>query len=340
MSEQDDEQQLDLFGGGAKAPPKAQGVADPYGDDLRAVGESLPAFLRLGTSSFTFEGWRDLVYFRDYGSKKAFTRDSLGEYVQHPLFDTVCLDRGFYAPIAREELAHYRALIGEAAPRFKTVLKAFSEVVTFRYPRHARLGERAGKVNPRFLDHALFADVVAAPYRDVMGDAAGPVLLEIPPSYAPPSAREFAAGLSLFLETHRASSVADVDVVVELREPSLLTPRYFDILREYDAGHAYNFWTRMPPVGEQLKLSGTPTRLSMARLMLPPGAHYEGQKAAFAPFDKLVKIQAQMRRDVLKLARAVAAGEGSLFVIVNNKAEGCSPLTVEAIARQVVKRDG
>jgi len=97
-----------------------------------------------------------------------------------------------------------------------------------------------------------------------------------------------------------------------------------------------NYWTRMPTVGEQLDIPGVLTApFVVTRLMLPPGARYDDNKESFAPFDRIVKPQPQMRADVLNLVRACVKQGRDLFIIVNNKAEGSSPLTIRALADAV-----
>ena len=43
-----------------------------------------------------------------------------------------------------------------------------------------------------------------------------------------------------------------------------------------------------------------------------------------------------MRQDVVKLVRAALDRDMECYVLVNNKAEGSSPLTVRALAEQVI----
>ncbi len=85
-------------------------VPPPRAEDL-ALAARVPAHVFLGTSSWTFPGWADFVYRRHYPSQKAFVRSSLEEYVAHPLLRTVGVDRSFYGPLPREELASYASLL-------------------------------------------------------------------------------------------------------------------------------------------------------------------------------------------------------------------------------------
>ncbi|MBL4847797.1 MAG: hypothetical protein JKY65_19965 [Planctomycetes bacterium] len=90
--------QLRLFG----LPPEPLGAVGPaeIPKDLHALGERLPSDLRLGTSSWSFSGWEGLVYDRPAPSP-TLAREGLAAYARHPLFRTVGLDRGYYAPFDR-----------------------------------------------------------------------------------------------------------------------------------------------------------------------------------------------------------------------------------------------
>ena len=43
-----------------------------------------------------------------------------------------------------------------------------------------------------------------------------------------------------------------------------------------------------------------------------------------------------MRRDVLEIVRRAATAGRGIFLLVNNKAEGSAPLTIEALAERFV----
>jgi len=75
--------------------------------------------------------------------------------------------------------------------------------------------------------------------------------------------------------------------------------------------------------------------VSIIRLLLRPGTWYEDQRDRFKPFDRLVEPDEAMRADVVQVVtRALSRGRRA-FVLVNNKAEGSSPLTVMALARRL-----
>jgi hypothetical protein len=71
--------------------------------------------------------------------------------------------------------------------------------------------------------------------------------------------------------------------------------------------------------------------------MLPPGQRYAGRVSELGPFDRLLDPQPEMRRDVVRLVEECGRLGKALFVLVNNKAEGSSPLTVRELARLVAE---
>lgn len=66
------------------------------------------------------------------------------------------------------------------------------------------------------------------------------------------------------------------------------------------------------------------------------GGHgYEEAKQLYAPFDALVDPDPDTRDVLARVIVATAAAGFHSFVTINNKAEGCAPLSVIALARAV-----
>jgi uncharacterized protein YecE (DUF72 family) len=127
---------------------------------------------------------------------------------------------------------------------------------------------------------------------------------------------------------------------VELRNRELMTAPYLECLAEHGVGHVLNFWEDMPDIGSQLAIRGVlGAPFVVARLLFPPGRRYADRKRELAPFDRLVDPQEGMRDDVARLVEETARLGKVLFVIVNNKAEGSSPLTVRALAERIARQD-
>src|SRR5690242_9378056 len=109
-----DPPQLDLFTGApSPTPPRGRRHRheEPIGpaeqsEEVRALGAWLPPGLHLGTSSWTFPGWKGLVYDRQATGAR-LAREGLVAYARHPVLRTVGVDRTFYAPISASTFAEY-----------------------------------------------------------------------------------------------------------------------------------------------------------------------------------------------------------------------------------------
>lgn len=319
-----EEPQLGLFDRGETA---ASDSAEVVQGELESLRDQLPPNVRFGTSSWTFPGWAGLVYARRYGSQRAFLRESLGEYARHPLMRTVGIDRGYYTPVPAEDLEAYARQLPDG---FRAAIKVWQQVTMPGYPKHPRYGDNAGKRNPDFLNPTLFAESVHTPVLAAFARHMGPWIVEIAPSPFPLDPRWFCEKLATFL----GEAPRDFPFAIELRDRTLLTEEYARTLREHDASHVFNYWSRMPGIGEQMRTRGLlDGPVIVARLLLPPGKRYADLKEAYAPFDRLVTPQPQMRQDVVALIRAALDRDSECYVLVNNKAEGSSPLTVQALAK-------
>jgi len=289
------------------------------------------SLVRFGTSSWAYEGWQGLVYHRPY-AKSRFTQDSLAEYAAYtsdeagcpPLFRTVGIDHSFYHPASAEQLAHY----AEQVPAdFRFCQKVWEEITIPAYANLPRYGAKAGKTNPRFLDAGLFRDLVLGPAEEGLGDKLGPFLFEFQRWGIEPTG--FLHQLDRFLGQLPPGRA----YAVEVRNQALLNPPYRDMLRAHNVAHVYNHWTAMPALSDQhraLEQSFTASFV-VCRLLTPLGLAYEKAVERYRPYDRIAQEQPRMRQDTITLIdQALREGKSS-YVLVNNRAEGCSPLTVQAL---------
>jgi uncharacterized protein YecE (DUF72 family) len=278
-----------------------------------------PPHVFIGTSSWTFPGWKGLVYPGE-PTMEALVSDGLETYSRHPLFNTVGIDRSYYAPLSSQELAAYARQLPSG---FRCVMKVWSRVCSYVDPR-----TRAP--NPDFLNATLFRDEVLTPALSSFKDHLGPLLFQMVPlgrsELLAPAL--FAAKLDRFLaELPRGPHYS-----VELRNAEWMTPGYFATLARHGAAHVFNHWERMPSLAEQLARENAFTApFTVCRLLLPQGVGYEEAREAFAPFDRLQAPDLAMRAQVRRLVELTATARRQLWIIVNNKAEGSSPLTVRAL---------
>lgn len=336
--------QLPLFVEARRAEQGPRDEVVPHiTEEDRAIAAALPSWIHLGTSSWSFPGWSGLVW-RGRPTEDQLARAGLRAYAQQPLLRTVCVDRSYYGPLRVEDVASYAAQLSEAAaltpllPPFRLVSKVWDEITTAVFPAHPRYGARAGQRNPSFLDAPRFLAEVLEPYR-AFAHHFGPFVFELTPM--PRGAMDdvaLADRVDAFLSACRLWSDA-FSWAFELRNQELMTPRWHDVLRAHRAAHVFTYWTAMPSLRAQLASHGKiASPFVVARLMLPPFTRYAEKKAEYAPFDRLVAPQADMRDDVVTILRAAAEADCSdAFILANNKAEGSAPLTVREIAIRVAR---
>src|SRR5436853_341794 len=129
--------QADLFG------PEALPTPSP---DVVDLAQRVPANIRFGTSTWTYDGWFGDVYRRRYRGPQPASR--LVEYSRYPLFRTVGIDSAFYDPPSEEELASYaRAL----PPGFPCVSKVWDRITAKRLGHDAPHPGVAWMRNPELL---------------------------------------------------------------------------------------------------------------------------------------------------------------------------------------------
>jgi len=241
-------------------------------------------------------------------------REGLAEYARHPLLTTVGIDRGYYGPIPKADLERYAA---QLPPGFPCCAKA-PEAVT-------------DASSPDYLRPQRFVDEMVGPFVEVFREHTGPFLLQFPPAprESTPEPARFVERLDRFLE----ALPREARYAVELRDPWLLTPGYRAILAARGAAHVYNYATAMPMPSEQERTVPVETApFAVIRLLLRPGTRYGERREEFLPFDRIVDPSPEMRREVVGLSRSALDLGREVYVLVNNKAEGCSPLTIRALA--------
>ncbi|MDZ7651960.1 MAG: DUF72 domain-containing protein [Burkholderiaceae bacterium] len=331
----------------ARRPPAEAPVAAAEPNDaLRHLGRHLPAGVHLGTSSWSFPGWRGLVYSASHGEPQ-LARQGLVAYAAHPVLRAVGIDRSFYQPLPQSEFARYAA---QVPPNFRFVVKAPALVADAVLRGEG--GLPAGD-NPSFLDAALATEQFVEPALRGLGERAGPLVFQLSP--LPRALTQGAAALATidrigaFLDAlPRAVAGQQTVYAVELRNAELLTPRFVRMLGAAHARLCLGIHARMPPAarqaaalhamddphaaGESWKLAGP----LIVRWSLHSGFKYDEAKNRYAPFDRLIDPDLATRGTLAHLIHVAIRSSQPAYVIVNNKAEGSAPLSCIELARAVV----
>jgi uncharacterized protein YecE (DUF72 family) len=336
-----------LFGGlepAAPVFPRAREHAD--------LAKALPANLWMGTSSWAFPGWEGLVYAKE-GKRAAATtlsHEGLAAYARSPLLRAVGLDRTFYQPIAEREFARYAA---QVPAEFRFLVKAHGQL--FRPPGLGRVGEDFSSNPPTrdvFLESGWMLDAVVAPAVQGLASASGEqtsklgvVLMQLPPlplgSRGPAgTAQEFATQLIAFLGRVRGGA-PQVPLALEVRNSALLRSDVAEALAALRIAPALVHHPSMPRIAKQREAWGVAMESAqttwVCRWMLHHAQSYEGAKGLYEPFDRIVDDDAVTRAEIAEAGAAALRRGQRGIVIVNNKAEGSAPLSIEGLAQQFAR---
>jgi len=343
-----------LFEGPGALPPAPQPSARqaradapvhpaPIDPAQRQLATALPTRLRMGTSSWNFPGWKDLVWDDEYDAS-ALSRRGLPAYAQQPLLRTVGIDRSFYRPLTTAQFAQYAA---QVPPDFRFVVKAPSLVAdALVRDKHGR----GMQPNAHFLNPALAIEQFVQPAIEGLGEKLGALVFQLSP--LPPAMlhvgqlEEMLVRLRSMLQALPALQPLAPDgvVAVEVRNAQLLTPRLAEVLREGRATYCLGLHPRLPVITEQLPLLRTlwpgplVCRWSLNRLHGYSG--YEEARAMYRPFNAVVDPDPEVRNTLARVILGTTGAGFPAYVTVNNKAEGSAPLTVQALAQEVLRQQG
>ena len=259
--------------------------------------------LYLGTSSWTFPGWGGVVYANTEKTER-LSRAGLAAYATHPLFNAVALDRTFYAPLPAQRFREYAA---EVPDNFRFLVKAPAELVQ--------------PASPTYLDAGRARQALVTPAIEGLGSK----LLTLHFLFVGRQPDDFVPRLERFLST----LPDEAHYSVELRRPDLLTRDYVETLSRTGASHAWNIIRPMP---REQPVVG-PLRLVRWHLGSPENLREAAQR--YLPFDRIQEPHPETHEWLARQVRSwLEAGE-TVMVLINNKAEGCAPRSVQELARRL-----
>jgi uncharacterized protein YecE (DUF72 family) len=246
------------------------------------------------------------------------------------LLRTVSIDRTFYAPLSEKEFADYAAQVPE---HFRFVTKA-PVAITSSYLR-----DDEGKFSdsPFFLDAEYAINEFIAPCANGLQNKSGPLVFQFPPQ-----GKRFTSNPDPFINRlYRFLNALPpgISYAVEVRDPELLTERFFKCLAATNTMFCVASHARMPSPAEQIATMRAQLHelALVCRWSLHAGFRYEDAKSRYYPFDKMVDEDIQSREAIAAAIVAAAAAGKPSFVTINNKAEGSAPLSVERLAALVVE---
>jgi uncharacterized protein YecE (DUF72 family) len=322
----------------ADAPKKRRTreiLAAPPSPDVLALAAQLPPQVHLGTSTWSFPGWNGIVYGDQYSNSK-LSRDGLTAYGAHPLLKTVSIDRSFYQALTVTEYLRYAQQVPE---HFRFIVKAPMTITDATV--RAERGQPVS-LNPCFLNAQMAIDDFVTPCLEGLGVKAGALVFQLSPlpdqMLAQPAA--FIERLADFLMA-LPKLPQGTCYAIEIRDASLLTPRFIRTLKAAGVRYCVGIHARMPDPLRQAAalalLDGEPSGPLIVRWSLHGGFKYEQAKAKYEPFDQLVDPDPATRASLAELAARYALAGQPVVIAVNNKAEGSAPLSCVELAREIVE---
>lgn len=294
-------------------------------------------YVRWGTSTWTFEGWRNQVYFREYQNQSHFNHASLEEYCAFPKFGVIGMDLWYYRTPTEAALREYEKYI---PADFPICVKVVQDLCTFRWSSMASNRARAGSVNPDFLNADKFQNEFLPPFQAVFPRQPLVFIFElttIADKDLPGGVEEFAGILDLFL----SRLPKNLRCAFEIRNKNYINPVYFQVLKKHGAAHCFNQWGRQLSIGGQLQIAGDLPDFVVARALQPPGWSHTQSESFFKPFHQIKLILPEVRQDILNLIRSVLMKQIYAYIIINNRLEGNAPTTIteldELVIREVIR---
>jgi uncharacterized protein YecE (DUF72 family) len=340
-----EDSQAFLFDDSPAARALAVVGAAPAQPDVTRLGQQLSPSVYLGTSSWSFPGWRGLVFAEDAPAAELAGR-GLAAYAAWPLHRTVGLDRAFYSPLT---CAEGRALAALVPSGFRFLVKAhqsitrpFGDINGATFGDTARLA-REGAANPTFLDSARASEMVVGPLIDGFREKLGPIVFQFPPLRMEERSDRSVEGLCRQLDRFFARLPVGPQYVLELRNREVLepaqAPHLFRVLRDHRLAWGFAVHPTLPSIGTQAEIAarcGWPVSqqpILSIRWLLGHGLSYVAAREAFSPFRELLAPDHSTRSEVVELVREALRANIPASVILNNKAEGSAPLSLFELAR-------
>ena len=199
------------------------------------------------------------------------------------------------------------------------------------------------QANPTFLDAGLAIQEFVQPALQGLGHKLGALVFQISPlpAYLRGRMPEVLARLSVMLKALPSlkEQAPEAVVAVEVRAAVWLKPEFAAVLRDSGTTYCLGLHAKLPPIEDQLPLlramwpGPLVCRWNLHQLH---GAYgYEAATDRYAPYDKLVDVDIHTRAALAKVVKATTQAGFNAYVTINNKAEGCAPLTVAGLAREI-----
>ncbi|WP_431102399.1 DUF72 domain-containing protein [Roseateles noduli] len=321
------------------APKRRRAGIQPQSpdEDQVALAAALSPRIRLGTSSWSYPGWQGIVWERRHGESN-LARNGLTAYAQQPLHRTVSIDRGFYQSLTASQYERYAQQVPED---FRFTVKAPSVITDAQVRAEDGRGRQA---NTAFLDPRLAIQEFLEPAMAGLGTRIGALVFQLSPLPLAMLDRMTEQLDRLHAMLAALPSLRDVApeavVAVEVRDPEWLTPAFVTVLKDCGARYCLGLHPKLPTIEDQLPLlramwpGPLVCRWNLHRIHGPFG--YEDAEKKYGEYAELMDPDPETRAVLAKVIRATAEAGHPAYVTISNHAEGSAPLSLRALAREIV----
>ncbi|MFX1677839.1 DUF72 domain-containing protein [Mitsuaria sp. CC2] len=324
---------------GAAAPKRRRtGIQpQPPDEDQLALAAALSSRIRLGTSSWSYPGWQGIVWEGRHGGSN-LSRNGLTAYAQQPLHRAVSIDRGFYQALTASQYERYAQQVPED---FRFTVKAPSVITDAQVRTEDGRGRQA---NTAFLDPRLAVQEFLVPAMEGLSGRIGALVFQLSPlplamlDRMPEQLDRLHAMLAALPSLRDVAPEAVV--AVEVRDPEWLTPDFVAVLKDCGARYCLSLHPKLPSIQEQLPLlramwpGPLVCRWNLNRIHGPFG--YEDAEKKYGEYAEMMDPDPETRAVLAKVIRATAEAGHPAYVTISNHAEGSAPLTLRALAREIV----
>lgn len=283
--------------------------------------QSIAPRLRIGTCSWKYDSWRDLVY------TEQDSQNYLKAYAAH--YSTVEIDQWFWSlfpgsPPALPKPKTVREYNQSVPPGFKFSVKVPNSItLTHYYNRNSGTPLQA---NPHFLSIALFEEFLER--LQPFGGKLGPIMLQFEylNKQKMPSLGAFLQHLDRFF----AKCPTGYEYGLEIRNPHYLNPNYFDFVQSHHLAHVFLQGYFMPSIFEIYENVGD--KIGERTVIRLHGPNRSGiEKMAQGTWNRIVAPKDDELEAASRMITHLIERDIETYVNVNNHYEGSAPLSIDRL---------
>jgi uncharacterized protein YecE (DUF72 family) len=286
------------------------------------------AQIRIGTCSWKYDSWRDLVY-SDHAKK-----NYLLEYSRK--YDTVEIDQWFWSLFGVDKVSLPLPQIveeyTESVPDdFKFTIKIPNSITLTHFYRKSKTAPLVE--NPHFLSLDLFETFLNAlrPMHKKIG------LLMFQFEYLN---KEKMSSQTVFLDQFQEfikRCDRNFSYGLEIRNPNYLNKNYFEFLKQHHLGHVFLQGYYMDDIALTYQKHWSLLDTTVAIRLHGPNRSDIEEKSG-GQWDRIYEPKDDEISRITKIIEEIHAKNLDIYVNVNNHYEGSAPLTIEKI-RQILISD-